>query len=110
MVEEYHSQAIAAHQGHGDFEIPLPKLNGQRRADGTIDPVVVRPDGTYAGPSPWSRPSAAPVLPPPSPPPLPVWPEPVDEADGPVDTNGNVDTHGSAGSAGSEAPGRPADD
>jgi cell division protease FtsH len=82
VVEEYHAQAIAAHQGHGDFEIPLPRLssNGHRR-DGEPDVVVVRPDGTYAGPSPWSRPlSAGPAAvappPPPPPPPPPVWPEP----------------------------------
>ena len=122
VVEEYHAQAISAHQGHGDFEIALPKLNGQRRADGGLDPIVVRPDGTYAGPSPWSRPPdrwrrsrrcrrSSP----------PVWPEPVDETNGaadagtaeieahgapPPDTNGTVDTNG----AGSEVQEHPADD
>ena len=64
VVEEYHAQAIAAHQGHGVFEIPLPKLNGQKRADGGYDPIVVRPDGTYAGPSPWSRPPTVSPVPP----------------------------------------------
>ncbi len=88
VAEEYHTQAIAAHQGHGEFEIPLPKLNGQRRPDGSLDPVVVRADGTYVGPSPWSRPSAAPVPPPPPPPP--VWPEPVDETNG----SGSPDSNG----------------
>ncbi|MEA2900275.1 MAG: cell division protease FtsH [Actinomycetota bacterium] len=120
VVEEYHAQAISAHQGHGVFEIPLPRLNGQRRADGVMEPIVVRPDGTYAGPSPWSRPPTAAPVSPVAPPP-PVWPETVDEANGaadagtaeieahgapPPDTNGIVDTNG----AGSEVRERPADD
>ena len=122
VVEEYHAQAISAHQGHGVFEIALPKLNGQRRADGGFDPIVVRPDGTYAGPSPWSRPPTVAPVPPVVPPPPPVWPEPVDETNGaadagttaeieahappPPDTNGTVDTNG----AGSEVQEHPADD
>ena len=122
VVEEYHAQAISAHQGHADFEIALPKLNGQRRADGGFDPIVVRPDGTYAGPSPWSRPPTVAPVPPAVPPPPPVWPEPVDETNGaadtgttaeieahappPPDTNGTVDTNG----AGSEVREHPADD
>ena len=62
VVEEYHAQAISAHQGHADFMIPLPRLNGQRRADGEPETVIIRPDGTYAGPSPvvaagWDRPA-----------------------------------------------------
>jgi hypothetical protein len=80
VVEEYHAQAISAHKGHGDFEIALPTLNGQRR-EGTFDSVGVRPDGSYAGPSPWSRPAGVgpTVVPPPVPPP-PVWPEPAEPA------------------------------
>ncbi|HEX7276697.1 MAG TPA: AAA family ATPase [Acidimicrobiales bacterium] len=103
VVEEYHAQAISAHQGHGDFEIALPKLNGQRRADGTIDPVVVRPDGTYAGPSPWSRPGGVAPVPPVAPPP-PVWPEPADEANG---SNGAVESEPEPEP---EPRGRPADE
>ena len=85
LAEEYHAQAISAHKGHGDFEIALPMLNGQRRADGGFDPIVVRPDGTYAGPSPWSRPPTVAPVPPVVPPPPPVWPEPVDETNGAAD-------------------------
>ena len=42
------------------------------------DVVTVRPDGTYAGPSPWSRPPGGrrPPPPPPVPPVPPVWPGP----------------------------------
>ncbi len=130
VVEEYHAQAISAHQGHGVFEIPLPKLNGQKRADGGYEPIVVRPDGTYAGPSPWSRPpTVSPVPPvPPVVPPLPALPalptvpptrpEEVGETDADTtdaaDTNRTEakgpDTNGSAGSAGSEVREHPADD
>jgi hypothetical protein len=89
VVEEYHAQAISAHQGHGNFEIALPTLNGHRK-DGPHNPVVLRPDGTYAGPSPWSRPqgSVAPLPPVP-----PVWPEPVSDdsvPDGAVDEGEGV--------------------
>ncbi len=137
VVEEYHAQAITAHQGHGNFEISLPKLNGKHR-NGEFDNVTVRPDGTYAGPSPWSRPMGGVASPPPIPPVPPVWPEPVAEPNGPVG-NGPVghgpvvdhpvpvdddrtiehptveypgETNGAteAGAAGSEAQGRPADD
>ncbi|MEA2685481.1 MAG: cell division protease FtsH, partial [Actinomycetota bacterium] len=80
VVEEYHAQAISAHKGHGGFEIALPKLNGQRRADGGYDPVVVRPDGTYAGTSPWSRPPGVSPVPPVAPPLPPAWPDTGEEA------------------------------
>jgi cell division protease FtsH len=81
VVEEYHAQAISAHQGHGVFEIALPTLNGHR-SEGQPNPVILRPDGTYAGPSPWSRPQGGVTTPPPVPPvpPPPVWPEPVAES------------------------------
>ena len=97
VVEEYHAQAITAHQGHSGFEISLPKLNGQRNQGG-YDTVDVRPDGTYAGPSPWSRPGGSSVAqPPPIPPPVPlppVWPPPVAETSahpGPAVENGPVE-------------------
>ncbi|MEA2828361.1 MAG: cell division protease FtsH [Actinomycetota bacterium] len=136
VVEEYHAQAISAHKGHGVFEIALPKLNGQqRRADGGYDQMVVRPDGTYSGTSPWSRPPAVPPVPPVAPPLPPAWPEPVDETNGgadvaPVEANGAADTNGpdangpdtngpdangaagpdANGTAGSEVRDHPADD
>src|SRR5205085_2430036 len=95
VVEEYHAQAISAHQGHGVFEIALPKLNGQRRADGGMEPIVVRADGTYAGPSPWSRPPTVSPVPAVAPPP-PVWPEPVEESNGVADAT-VLDVHGAVG-------------
>ncbi|HVF15056.1 MAG TPA: AAA family ATPase, partial [Acidimicrobiales bacterium] len=98
VVEEYHAQAISAHKGHADFEISLPTLNGHRRdAAGEPDPVILRADGTYAGPSPWSRPAAGVAAPPPAPPappvpPVRVWPEPVAGPEGTVE----IDNRGSA--------------
>ncbi|MEA2843609.1 MAG: cell division protease FtsH [Actinomycetota bacterium] len=52
VVEEYHAQAIAAHTGHGDFEIPLPIL-GNGSANGFAAAPVQRQ---------WARPGrSAPV-------------------------------------------------
>ena len=100
VVEEYHAQAISAHKGHADFEISLPTLNGHRR-DGQPTPVILRPDGTYAGPSPWSRPVGPVAAPPPVPPPPPLppvpsaWPGPSAGVDPTVDIepvdNGTVE-------------------
>ncbi len=112
VVEEYHVQAIAAHQGHGVFEIPLPRLNGQRRPDGGLEPIVVRPDGTYAGPSPWSRPpSVAPVppVPPIIPPPPPVWPDTVEDTNGTVEVHRPVEGNGAVDATGPDANGAAGD-
>ena len=46
VVEEYHAQAIAAHTGHSDFEIPLPVLgNGSTNgyAPGAVQRQWARP-------------------------------------------------------------------
>ena len=48
VVEEYHAQAIAAHNGHGDFEIPLPVL-GNGSTNGYTPGAVQRQ---------WARPAA----------------------------------------------------
>ncbi len=48
VVEEYHAQAIAAHTGHGDFEIPLPVL-GNGSTNGRSSSPVQRQ---------WARPAS----------------------------------------------------
>ena len=52
VVEEYHAQAVSAHNGHGDFGIPLPVL-GSGSSNGYATGAVQRQ---------WARPGrSAPV-------------------------------------------------
>jgi ATP-dependent Zn protease len=91
MAEAYHSQALAAHKGHGTLEISLPRLNGARHdVDLELEPIIAEPRSNGApsnGPSngwpnPWARPPTGEAPPPPAPPPPPDGPVPPADGSG----------------------------
>ena len=56
LAEAYHAQAVAAHKGQGVMDIPLPVLNGNGHRPAYGPDVIVLPDSSVSGQSPWARP------------------------------------------------------
>jgi hypothetical protein len=81
-AEAYHARAVAAHKGHGQMDVALPRLNGSTEVEGTLElePVTAEPrsNGSPSSgspsngwPNPWARPPSAEAPPPPPAPPAP---------------------------------------
>ncbi|MDQ4097621.1 MAG: ATPase, partial [Actinomycetota bacterium] len=87
-AEAYHARAVAAHKGHGQVDVALPRFNGSTEVEGTLElePVTAEPrsNGAPNGwPNPWARPPSAeaPSPPPPAPPPPPAAEPPAEETE-----------------------------
>jgi hypothetical protein len=48
LAEDYHNRVVAAHKGHGKVDIPLPLLNGHRRAARSQGDLLVEVELTEA--------------------------------------------------------------
>jgi ATP-dependent Zn protease len=60
LAEAYHTQVVAAHKGQGVLDLPLPVLNGNgHRPEFASDDVIVLPESSVSGQSPWARPADA---------------------------------------------------
>jgi len=60
LAEAYHTQVVAAHKGQGVLDLPLPVLNGNgHRPEFASDDVIVLPESSVSGQSPWARPAPA---------------------------------------------------